>query len=129
MPGRTERGKLGLLPAHRPSGREELDVLRVRAGPPSFDERHAVLVEHPGHAELVGERQRDVLALRSVAQGRVVEDDRGGCGGGGGGGGGGPAPPPPAPPPPGGPPRGPPPRGRPGGGGGRAAPAGCGGPR
>src|SRR5918993_5596747 len=106
MPGRTERGKLGLLPAHRPSGREELDVLRVRAGPPTFDERHPVLVEHPGHAELVRERQRDVLALRSVAQGRVVEDDRGGCGGGWWGGPPGVPPPPPPPPPPPGPPTG-----------------------
>ena len=75
--GRPERGEPGLLPAHRPGGREELDVLGVRARPAALDERHPVLVEHPRDAQLVGEREGDVLALRPVAQGRVVEDDRG----------------------------------------------------
>ena len=74
--GRAERGELGRLPAHRPGGREELDVLGVGARPAALDVGHAVLVEHPRDAQLVGERQRDVLALRAVAQGRVVEDDR-----------------------------------------------------
>ncbi len=76
MAGHPERGEPRPLPAHRAGGREELDVLRVRAGPAAFDERHPVLVEHPGDAQLVGERQRDVLALRAVAERRVVEDDR-----------------------------------------------------
>ena len=61
---------------HRPGGREELDVLGVRARPAALDVRHAELVEHPRDAQLVGERQGDVLALRAVAEGRVVEDDR-----------------------------------------------------
>ena len=65
------------LPGHRPGGREELDVLGVGARPAALDEGHAELVEHPRDAQLVGERQRDVLALGAVAQGRVVEDDRG----------------------------------------------------
>src|SRR4029077_15206847 len=69
-------GELRAFPAHRARRREELDVLRVRAGPAALDEGHPELVEHPRHAQLVGERQRDVLALRPVAQGRVVEDDR-----------------------------------------------------
>ena len=77
MPGHAERGELRALPAHRPGGGEELDVLRVRARPAALDERHAELVEHPRDPQLVGERQGDVLALRAVAQRRVVEDDRG----------------------------------------------------
>ena len=72
-----ERGELGGLPAHRPGGGEELDVLGVGARPAALDVGHPVLVEHPRDAQLVGERQRDVLALGPVAQGRVVEDDRG----------------------------------------------------
>ena len=74
--GRAERGELGGLPAHRPGGREELDVLGVGARPAALDVGHPVLVEHARDAQLVGERQRDVLALGPVAQGRVVEDDR-----------------------------------------------------
>ena len=76
MPGRPERRELRALPAHLAGRREEVDVLGVRARPAALDERHPELVEHPRDAQLVGERQRDVLALRPVAQGRVVEDDR-----------------------------------------------------
>ena len=53
--GRAERGQLRGLPGHRPGGLEELDVLRVRAGPAALDVGHAVLVEHPGDPQLVGE--------------------------------------------------------------------------
>ena len=74
--GRPEGGQPGGLPADLPGGREELDVLRVRARPAALDVGHPVLVEHPGDPELVGQRQDDVLALGPVAQGRVVEDDR-----------------------------------------------------
>src|SRR6478735_8904192 len=77
MPGRAERRELRALPAHLASRCEEVDVLRVRPRPAALDERHPELVEHPCHTQLVGERQRDVLALRPVAQCRVVEDDRG----------------------------------------------------
>ena len=76
VPGHPECGQPGALPAHRAGGREELDVLGVRAGPAALDVRHPELVEHPRHAQLVGQRQRDVLALGAVAQGRVVQDDR-----------------------------------------------------
>src|SRR4029077_9501101 len=76
MSGHPERGEACPLPAHRPGGREELDVLRVGAGPAAFDVGHPELVEHPRHAQLVGQREGDVLALRAVTQGRVVEDDR-----------------------------------------------------
>src|SRR5204863_5798394 len=54
---------------------EEVDVLRVRAGPAALDVGHAVLVEEAGDAQLVGEGERDVLALRAVAERRVVQDD------------------------------------------------------
>ena len=76
VPGHPEGGQPGALPAHRAGGGEELDVLGVRARPAALDERHPVLVQHPRHAQLVGQRQRDVLALGAVAQGRVVQDDR-----------------------------------------------------
>src|SRR5262249_32101194 len=75
MTGRAERRQAGGLPAHGPRGGEEVDVLGVRAWPAALDVGHAVFVEHPGDAQLVGERQRDVLALRAVAERRVVEGD------------------------------------------------------
>jgi hypothetical protein len=72
----AERRELRGLPALLAGRREELDVLGVRARPPALDEREAVLVEHPRDPQLVGQREGDVLALRAVAEGRVVEDDR-----------------------------------------------------
>ncbi len=65
---RSQRDGLG--------GREELNVLRVGAGPAALDVGHPVLVEHPGDPQLVGEREDDVLALGPVAERGVVEDDR-----------------------------------------------------
>ena len=85
MSRRAERRELGRLPAHRPGRGEELDVLGVGARPAALDVGHAVLVEHPRDAQLVGQRERDVLALGAVAQGRVVEDDRRGRHADGGG--------------------------------------------
>ena len=77
-----EGRQLRVLPALLAGGREELDVLGVGARPAALDEREAVLVEHPRDAQLVGERERDVLALGAVAEGRVVEGDGGAVGGG-----------------------------------------------
>ncbi len=74
--GRAEGSQPGGLPALLAGGREEVDVLGVRARPATLDEGHPVLVEHPGDAQLVGQGQDDVLALGPIAQGRVVEDDR-----------------------------------------------------
>ena len=54
---------------------EELGVTRVRAGPAAFDVRDAQLVQLAGDGQLVSHRERDVLALRSVPQGRVVDQD------------------------------------------------------
>src|SRR5664279_2777150 len=76
MAGGPERGQAGADPGHRPGGREELDVLGVGAGPATLDVGHPVFIKHARHAQLVGEGQGDVLALRAVAQGRVIEDDR-----------------------------------------------------
>ena len=73
--GRAERGQLRRLPGHAAGGLEEVDVLGVRARPAALDVGHAVLVEHPGDAQLVGEGEGDVLALGAVAEGRVVERD------------------------------------------------------
>src|SRR5207245_6989690 len=69
------RGELRRPPGHPAGGLEELDVLGVRARPAALDVGHAVLVEHPGDPELVGEAQGDVLALGPVAERRVVEGD------------------------------------------------------
>src|SRR5262245_58348205 len=75
MARRAERRELRGLPALLASLREELDVLGVRARPAALDEREAELVEHPGDAQLVGQGERDVLAMGAVAKGRVVEGD------------------------------------------------------
>ena len=77
MARRAERRELRGLPADGPGRGEELDVLGVRARPAALDVGHPELVEHARDPQLVGERERHVLALRPVAQGRVVEDDRG----------------------------------------------------
>ena len=74
--GRAEGGQLRALPAHRPGGGEELDVLGVRARPAALDEGMPNSSSIRAIAQLVGEREGDVLALGAVAQGRVVEDDR-----------------------------------------------------
>ena len=47
----------------------------VRAGPAALDVVHAERVEPLGDPQLVGDRERDALALRAVAQGRVVDFD------------------------------------------------------
>ena len=73
---RPEGRELRVLPGDLAGRREELDVLGVGARPAALDEGHAVLVEHARDAQLVRERERDVLALGAVAEGRVVEDDR-----------------------------------------------------
>ena len=82
MPRAPERRQLRVLPALLAGRREEVDVLGVGARPAALDEREPVLVEHARDAQLVGERERDVLALGAVAEGRVVEGDGGAVGGG-----------------------------------------------
>ena len=65
---------------------EELGVLGVGARPAALDEAHAEVVQVPGDGQLVVDRQHHALALRAVAQGRVVDvEGVGGAGAGGGG--------------------------------------------
>ncbi len=54
---------------------EELDVLRVGAGPAAFDEVHAEQIELLGDAQLVVDRCRDTLHLEAVAQCGVEDLD------------------------------------------------------
>src|SRR5690606_7917328 len=71
----AEGGDLRRLPRHGPGALEELYVLRVRAGPAALDELHAERVETRRDTQLVLDRDGEALALRSVAQGRVVDVD------------------------------------------------------
>src|SRR2546428_3312105 len=54
---------------------EEVYVLRIGPGPPAFDEVGAQFVQLLGDHDLVLGRERDVLGLRAVAQGGVVDFD------------------------------------------------------
>src|SRR5262249_1627391 len=78
-PRRPEGGAARLAPPEPAAGAddraEELRVARIRAGPPALDVVDAELVERLGDAQLVVEREADVLGLRAVAQGGVVELD------------------------------------------------------
>src|SRR4029077_1457364 len=74
-PGRAEGRDLRVLQADALDGAEELLVARVRARPAALDVVHAEVVEALRDAELVLERERDVLCLGPVAQRRVVELD------------------------------------------------------
>ena len=49
----AERGEAGAFPANLLRCGEELNVLRVGAGPPALDRQHAELVERAGDAQLV----------------------------------------------------------------------------
>src|SRR2546426_3425738 len=73
--GRTEGGHLRVLQTEALDGAEELLVARVRARPAALDVMDAEVVEPLGDAQLVLEREGDVLGLRPVAQRRVVELD------------------------------------------------------
>ena len=76
--GRTEGHQLGSLQVQLgPGTGEELHVLRVRAGPAPLDVVHAEAVQLLGYAQLVGDRERDALQLRAIAQRRVVDLHRG----------------------------------------------------
>src|SRR6266446_2403846 len=73
--GRAEGGHLRVLQTEALDGAEELLVARVRARPAALDVTDAEVVEPLGNAQLVLEREGDVLGLRPVAQRRVVELD------------------------------------------------------
>src|SRR5205807_7036269 len=73
--GRTEGCHLRVLQTEALDGAEELLVARVRARPAALDVMDGEVVEPLGDAQLVLEREGDVLGLRPVAQRRVVELD------------------------------------------------------
>ena len=52
---------------------EKLDVLGIAAGPAAFNVMNPESVELLGDAELVRDREIDAFALRTVAQGRVID--------------------------------------------------------
>ena len=73
-PGRAERRERGVAQAQLVLGaREELGVLRVRAGPAALDEADAELVEVGRDGQLVGHGEVEPLLLRAIAQGGVVD--------------------------------------------------------
>src|SRR5437867_3286175 len=73
--GRAEGRHLRVLQTETLDGAEELLVARVRARPAALDVVDAEVVEPLGDAQLVLEREGNVLGLRPVAQRRVVELD------------------------------------------------------
>src|SRR5437870_33301 len=73
--GRAEGRHLRVLQPEALDGAEELLVARVRARPAALDVVDAEVVEPLGDAQLVLEREGDVLGLRPVAQRRVVDLD------------------------------------------------------
>src|SRR5205823_2046547 len=72
---RAEGRDLRVPEAEALAGPEELLVARVRARPAALDVVHAEVVEALGDADLVLEREGDVLGLGAVAERRVVELD------------------------------------------------------
>src|SRR5439155_22352066 len=72
-PRRAEGRDLGVLQPEPLDGAEELLVARVRARPAALDVAEPEVVELLGDAELVVEREGDVLGLRTIAQRRVVQ--------------------------------------------------------
>ena len=75
-PGRPERNqRRGRQVEFALGAGEELDVLRVRARPATFDEVHAEQVELLGDAELVVDGRRDALDLEAVSQCGVEDFD------------------------------------------------------
>ena len=52
---------------------EEFDVLRVRAGPASFDKGYAQLIQFAGNAQLIGAGKGNADPLGPVSQGSVVD--------------------------------------------------------
>jgi hypothetical protein len=62
---------------HLPHVAEERHVLRVGEREAALDVVHAEVVQFPGDQQLVLERKVEPLALRAVAQGRVVDLDAG----------------------------------------------------
>ena len=75
LAGGTEGRDLGVLQIHNRHFAEEGHVLGVRRREAALDVVDAELVETPHDGELVGQRERDALALLPIAQGGVVGVD------------------------------------------------------
>ena len=75
VPRRAEGRDFSVIPGARAHLTEELGILGIRAGPTTLDVVDAQPVELGGDLELVGHGERDTLALRPVAQCRVVDSD------------------------------------------------------
>ena len=75
-PRRPERDEGGAVQSQLLCGAsEELLVLGVRSGPPTFDVGDSEMVELLCDAQLVLDRERHPLLLRAVPKGRVVDVD------------------------------------------------------
>src|SRR5260221_11758263 len=55
---------------------EESSILGIGARPAAFDIVHAELIESPRNTNLILHAVGDALALRTVAEGRVIDFDR-----------------------------------------------------
>ena len=75
LAGGTEGRDLGVLQIHGRHLAEERHVLGVRRREAALDVVDAELVKAPHDGELVGQRERDALALLPIAQGGVVVVD------------------------------------------------------
>ncbi len=74
---RAERGELRIFEFALFGLREKFDVLGIAARPAAFNVMHPERIELLGDAEFVRDREIDAFALRTVAQGRVIDFDLG----------------------------------------------------
>jgi hypothetical protein len=72
-PRSPERGDLGLFQVDAFDFLEEGDVFGIGSGPAPFDVVDPQFIELFGNADLVGDQESDILGLRPVAQGGVVQ--------------------------------------------------------
>ena len=75
--GGTERGEPGVFEFFPAGFGEKLDVLGIAAGPAAFNVMDPKNVEPFGNPQLVRHGEVDAFALRTVAQGRVIDFDLG----------------------------------------------------
>src|SRR5207302_3894174 len=72
---RAEGRNPGMVPGAGACLAEELGILGIRAGPTALDVVDAQPIKLRRDLELVGHGERDALALRTVAQCRIVDSD------------------------------------------------------
>ena len=71
--GASERRQLGVFQTQLTRTAEELDVLGVGPRIPALDEVNPKAVQEPGNLQLVLDREREALTLRTIAECRVEE--------------------------------------------------------